>query len=73
MLPVDTASRNKSHTRGETKWPGLCRHAEALSVHRNHLWMVLDGRRQSKRLIKRYVALLKKEGRHIPDELNARA
>ena len=37
--------------------PGICGDAKRLGVRREHLWMVLTGRRHSKPLIQRYHAL----------------
>ena len=43
-----------------TKFHGITEHAKALGVSRLHLWMVLQGRRPSRRLMERYQALTKK-------------
>lgn len=42
--------------RGAT-FQGIGQAAEALGVHRVHLWLVLTGRRQSGSLLRRYAAL----------------
>ena len=39
------------------KFRGITRHAEQLGVRREHLWLVLTGQRQSRRLTARYTAL----------------
>lgn len=36
------------------KYPGISEHARRLGVSRLHLWMVLQGRRESRRLMERY-------------------
>lgn len=46
-----------------TQFPGISRDAEALGVTRTHLWLVLSGRRQSRRLMRRY-KLLKEEAQN---------
>lgn len=52
------ASRKK--TRGRVVlFPGLVSSAKALKVHRNHLYLVLKGRRISHRLLARYRELQK--------------
>jgi hypothetical protein len=51
--------------RGETRFPGIKRHAAALGVTRPHLWMVLTGERQSADLVRRYKELLRSEGRTL--------
>lgn len=52
--------------RGETRFPGITRHAKTLGTNRTHLHLVLIGERRSRSLIQRYTALLKKEGRPVP-------
>lgn len=52
--------------RGDTLFPGISRHAKALKTNRSHLYLVLKGDRPSPDLVRRYKALLKKEGREIP-------
>lgn len=42
-----------------TRFAGLVADAKRLGVHRNHLYLVLSGRRQSRRLMARYKALRK--------------
>ncbi len=37
-----------------TRYPNICEQAKALGVHRVHLYMVLSGRRESRRLMARY-------------------
>jgi hypothetical protein len=39
------------------KFPGITEHAEALGVTRTHLFLVLTGKRQSKRLSTAYARL----------------
>lgn len=41
-------------------FPGLSTYARLLGVHRNHLYLVLSGRRQSRSLVRRYRSLRKK-------------
>lgn len=41
-------------------YKGICEHAKALGVHRNHLYMVLSGRRESTSLMSRYNQLIEK-------------
>jgi len=36
------------------KHPGIIEHAKLLGVHRIHLWLVLEGKRESRRLLARY-------------------
>ena len=61
------ASRKQSskttpqRARGETRFPGIKRHAEALGISRPHLFMVLTGKRESARLITRYQDLIRAE------------
>lgn len=43
----------------QVRFPGLMNAAHALGVHRNHLYLVLSGRRVSVKLLKRYKALKK--------------
>lgn len=45
----------------QVRFPGLINHAAALDVHRNHLYLVLSGKRTSKTLMKRYHELQKRE------------
>lgn len=45
------------------KYPGISEHARRLGVSRLHLWMVLQGRRESRRLMNRY--------RKLNENLNA--
>lgn len=40
-----------------TRFPGLIADAEALGVHRTHLYLVLSGQRTSASLLRRYRAL----------------
>ena len=44
----------------ETKFFGICAAAEALGVHRIHLYLVLSGKRESRSLLRRYQQLTKK-------------
>jgi hypothetical protein len=50
-------SRNKKTRKRGPRIPGICADAEALGVHRIHLWNVLKGRRESRSLLRRYKAL----------------
>jgi hypothetical protein len=43
---------NKRNKR--TRYPGISEHARTLGVSRPHLWMVLQGQRQSRRLMECY-------------------
>ena len=43
----------------QVRFPGLCNDAHALGVHRNHLYLVLAGKRVSADLMRRYRALKK--------------
>lgn len=43
------------------RFPGICRHANLLGVHRIHLYHVLVGSRISHSLTRRYKDLLRKE------------
>ncbi len=43
------------------KYPNICRDAVRLGVHRVHLYQVLDGRRESASLRRRYRALRQKK------------
>jgi hypothetical protein len=47
--------------RGETRFPGIKRHAQELGVSRPHLFMVLTGQRVSSSLEKKYAALIRRE------------
>lgn len=47
--------------RGETRFPGIKRHAEELGVTRPHLWQVLTGSRSSASLLSKYKALIQAE------------
>ena len=65
MLHEAKAARKKKRTivrRGRTLFPGLLDDARSLKVHRNHLYLVLSGRRTSHSLLARYKQL-KKEAR----------
>lgn len=53
--------RNIKHPR--YRFPGICRHAQELGVHRIHLYQVLAGLRVSHSLLRRYNALIAKERR----------
>lgn len=66
MTRETTRKQNARRPRGETLFPGITRHAQALNTNRSHLHEVLVGNRRSRSLIQRYVALLKKEGRAVP-------
>lgn len=48
--------------RTRTEIPGIVADARALGVSRVHLWMVLNGRRESAPLLARYAALKRSEG-----------
>lgn len=43
------------------RYPGIVKHAAMLGVSRQHLWLVLHGRRQSLRLMDRYNQLIERE------------
>lgn len=54
----EAKTRNsKTRIRRAPRIRGLCRAAEALGCHRNHLYLVLSGRRVSHSLKARYEAL----------------
>ena len=58
--------------RGDTRFPGISRHAKELKCNRTHLFLVLTGQRPSaSNLVGRYIRLLKKENRPIPHDLAA--
>lgn len=60
MLLETKATRNKKRRvtrRGATRFPGLLDAAKKLGVHRNHLYLVLSGRRVSHSLTERYAEL----------------
>lgn len=46
---------------GHVRFPGICRHAELLGVHRTHLYQVLSGGRRSVSLLRRYNAIIARE------------
>ena len=48
-------------TKAKKRYRGITRHAEQLGVRREHLWMVLTGRRESRSLRERYAALVREE------------
>lgn len=50
-------SRAEASGRGTTRYAGIVADAKSLGVNRIHLWRVLNGRRQSQRLLARYRAL----------------
>ena len=58
----DATSKSKAgkvnkKTRRQVRFPGLVSDAERLGVHRNHLYLVLSGRRSSAALLSRYHTL----------------
>jgi hypothetical protein len=57
--------------RSDTLFPGITRHARELNTNRSHLYLVLKGDRSSPDLLRRYRALLKKEGRTPPQDIAA--
>ena len=58
--------------RGETRFPGITRHARELGCSRPHLYLVLTGqRRDGGDLLPRYKHLLKSEGRNLPRDLKS--
>ena len=64
MKPATRKQSRKTtahRARGETRFPGIKRHAEALGISRPHLFLVLTGERKSARLITRYRALIHAE------------
>jgi hypothetical protein len=46
-------------TKKLVRFPGIVSDAQRLGVHRIHLYLVLTGQRQSRRLMERYRALRK--------------
>ena len=57
MLRETKGKRIKNRVR----FPGIVEHAAKLGVTRIHLWMVLTGDRESKRLLRRYRELKRQE------------
>lgn len=51
----------KKKRNDRTRYPGISEHAKRLGVSRPHLWMVLQGQRQSRRLMVRYRKLVAEE------------
>ena len=49
--------KTKVEKRSAVRYPGISRHAAELGVRREHLWMVLTGRRESRSLLSRYAVL----------------
>lgn len=49
-----TSPHAKPKPQGRVKFPGIGRSAERLGVSRVHLYLVLSGRRPSRRLLARY-------------------
>jgi hypothetical protein len=47
----------REKTRRQVRFPGLVTDAEMLGVHRNHLYLVLAGKRNSAALLHRYQVL----------------
>lgn len=54
-----TQSDAPAATRRQVRFPGLVTSAEALGVSRNHLYLVLAGKRVSASLARRYLDLKK--------------
>lgn len=50
-------ARRPRRTSPLTRFPGLLADADALGVHRTHLYLVLSGQRVSESLLRRYRAL----------------
>ena len=59
MQLAQQATGSKIRKRRQVRFPGLVTDAETLGVHRNHLYLVLSGRRESASLMKRYRSLKK--------------
>lgn len=57
MQRENKATSNIKRVRRQVRFPGLVTDAETLGVHRNHLYLVLAGKRISADLTKRYRAL----------------
>lgn len=55
MLRVTSPKRKAKP--GRVKYVGIVADAKKLGVRREHLWLVLDGQRQSRSLLARYRAL----------------
>jgi hypothetical protein len=51
----------KRRRRDRVRFPGICRHAKLLGVHRIHLYLVLSGNRTGHSLLRRYKALVATE------------
>lgn len=54
---------HKRKARGDTKFPGICRHAKELGVNRCTLYRVLTGEWILPKLASRYESLIAKERR----------
>lgn len=58
MLRVTTRqAKRKRAARGPTKYVGILSDAAALGVSREHLWQVLERKRESRSLVRRYQEL----------------
>ena len=55
------ATHAKRVKRGDTRFPGIKRHAQKLGVSRVHLFLVLTGKRTSESLRQRYNELIQAE------------
>ncbi len=59
-MPQHTKKQIPRH--GPAKYPGIAGDARALGVSRNHLFLVLEGRRTSARLMAKYFKLREPAG-----------
>lgn len=63
MMPQRARNSEKKKPRGDTRFPGICRHARELGVNRISLYRVLTGEWNLPKLHARYKKLIKKEAR----------
>jgi hypothetical protein len=63
--------KHRRTPRRPCRFPGITRDAEALNVHRVHLFLVLSGARQSPDLVSRYTKHLRAAKRPLPQGLAA--
>lgn len=71
-MKLRQAQKARDKKRGPVKYPRISSDAKALGVSRGHLWQVLEGRRLSKPLLKRFRLLAQPEVRQhkpmVPNE-----
>lgn len=61
MMSQQRATHKPKPPRGDTRFPGICRHAQILGVDRSSLYRALTGEWKLPDLVQRYHALLAKE------------